>query len=68
MPFGLMNVPGTFQRVMDVSTFSIRLQHVVISVDDIVVFLKTSTEHNGYVQSMLVLLEDAGIALKRKGV
>ena len=43
MPFGLMNVPSTFQRMMD--TIVLGLKFVLVYLDDVVVFSKTLEEH-----------------------
>jgi len=41
MPFGLMNVGATFQRVMDITFVDERDKFVVIYLDEIIVFSKS---------------------------
>ena len=42
MPFGLINVGATFQRVMDIDFRGLLQKSVVIYLDDITIFLETA--------------------------
>ena len=46
MPFGLVNAPATFQRLMEVELSDLARSACVVYLDDILVFGKTLQEHN----------------------
>ena len=45
MPFGLCNVPATFQRLMWNCLGKLNLMYCLIYLDDVIVFSKTKEEH-----------------------
>ena len=45
MPFGLVNAPGTFQRVMEMCLGDMNLSVLLIYLDDILVYSPTVEEH-----------------------
>ena len=45
MPFGLSNVPATFQRLMQNCLGKLNLIYCLIYLDDLIVFLWTAEEH-----------------------
>ncbi len=45
MPFGLVNAPGTFQRVMEMCLGDMNLSELLIYLDDILVYSATVDEH-----------------------
>ena len=45
MPFGLCNVPATFQRLMQNCLRELNLTYCLIYLDDIIVFLQTAEKH-----------------------
>ena len=49
MPFGLTNVPATFQRLMESCLSELHLDWCIIYLDDIIIFSKTPDEHIGCV-------------------
>jgi hypothetical protein len=66
LPFGLVNAPGQFQRLMS----SILSEHLgrtcLVYIDDIVVFSKDKDAHRADVQKILDTIHDAGLTLKLK--
>ena len=61
MPFGLTNVPATFQRLMESCLGDLHLQYCIIYLDDIIVFSKTP--HIKRLQSVFEKLDKAGLHL-----
>ena len=45
MPFGLCNVPATFQQLMQNCLGELNLIYCLIYLDDIVIFLQMAEEH-----------------------
>ena len=45
MPYGLCNVPATFQRLMQNCLGKLNLQYALIYLDDVIVYSKTPEEH-----------------------
>ena len=45
MPFGLVNVPATFQRIMETCLGELQFNCCLIYLNDIIVFSKTMKEH-----------------------
>ena len=45
MPFGLVNAPATFQRMMDVVMAGLKWTSVLVYLDDIIVYSRTFEEH-----------------------
>ena len=64
MPFGFMNVPATFQRLMESCLGDLHLQYCIIYLDDIIVFSKTPGEHIKWLRSVFEKLDQAGLHLK----
>lgn len=66
MPFGLVNGPATFQRIMN----GILKEHlgktVMVYMDDIVIYSKTKEQHMKDVDQILQLLKQAGLKLNEK--
>ena len=62
MPFGLMNAPSTFQRMMD--TIFCGVPFVRVYLDDVVVFSKTLEEHLLHLQQVFDVIDDVGLKLK----
>lgn len=63
MPFGQRNAPSTSQRAMDAILYSTKWQFAFVYLDDVVIFLKTSKEHNTHVRSVIPFPGDAGVPL-----
>ena len=64
MPFGLTNAPAAFQRFMN-DIFSDMLDvHVIIYLDDILVYSDDPTEHKHHVREVLCRLQQNGLYCK----
>lgn len=67
MPFGLMNAPSTFQRMMDCVLRGLSWRTCLVYLDDIIVFTKGSVmQHVVEVAMVLQRLENAGLTLNLK--
>lgn len=66
MPFGLRNVPGTFQLTMNVTFSTLRWQVAFLYLDDIVIFFRSSLVHIGHVQTIRTFLYNVGATLELK--
>ena len=62
IPFGLLNAPSIFQRMMD--TIVRGLPFVRVYLDDVVIFSKTLEKHLGHPQQVFDVIEEAGLKLK----
>ena len=61
MPFGLMNAPSTFQRMMD--TIVRGLPFVCVYLDEVVVFSKSLEEHLRHLHQIFDVIDKAGLKL-----
>ena len=66
MPFGLCNVPVTFQRLMEIVLNGLALDVCMVYLDDILVMGKTFNEHLENLHKVFSRLKDAGLTLKPK--
>ncbi|KAH9255962.1 hypothetical protein BASA81_005999 [Batrachochytrium salamandrivorans] len=64
MPFGLANAPAQFQRMMNALFRDVVGKHVLVYLDDIVIYSDTMDEHVKQVQSVLGVLRDNGLYCK----
>ena len=64
MPFGLRNAPSTFQRALDVILSGVRWKMCQAYLEDVILFSRNQDEHLEHLDTVLTLLEDAGINLK----
>ena len=64
MPFGLVNAPATFQRLMESCLGDLHLRWCLIYLDDIVVFSKTFDDQLERLDAVLSRLQEAGLKLK----
>ncbi len=65
MPFGLTNVPSTFQRAMNNIFRTVLYKYVVVYLDDIIIYSKTFEDHPKHLAEVFSLLTDAGMRLNR---
>ena len=63
MPFGLCNVPATFQRLMQNTLGKLNLTYCVIYLDDVIVFGRTEKEHLEHLQVVLQRIQFEAEAL-----
>ena len=63
LPQGLINSPGTFQRVMEFVFGDMNLHNILLYLDDILVFATTIGEHLDTLNEVFKRLEDAGLKL-----
>ena len=66
MPFGLTNVPATFQRLMESCLGDMHLEWVIIYLDDIIIFSKAPKEHLQRLRGVFQKLHEAELKLKPK--
>ena len=63
MPFGLVNAPATFKRIMSNLFREEIFKFMVCYLDDVVVYSKTYEEHVEHVEIILKRLEKVGLRL-----
>ena len=67
MPFGLVNAPATFQRLMAIVLAGLVKEGCcLVYLDDVIVMGKTLDEHNANLEKVLARLREAGLKLKPK--
>ena len=64
MPFGLINAPATFQRMM--STFLKGVKGCLVFLDDIIIYADTWEEHHLILEEVLGRIRAASLKLKRE--
>ena len=64
MPFGAMNAPVTFQRLMHRVLRGLTLHQCRVYVDDLFIFAKTFDKHLEHLENVFIRLRDAYIKLK----
>ena len=64
MPFGLTNVPATFQRLMESCLGELHLEWCIIYLDDIIIFSKNPDDHLTHLEGVFERLAKAGLKLK----
>ena len=66
MPFGLINAPATFQRLMQNVLGDLHLNGCVVYIDDIIIYSKTEEEHRELLVKVFKKLREAGLKLSPK--
>jgi len=64
MPFGLVNAPATFQRLMEVVLARLIGECCFVYIDDLIVFGRTLEEHNANLRKVFKRLREACLRLK----
>ena len=64
MPYGLCNVPATFQHLMQNCLGELNLQYALIYLDDVIVYSRTPEEHLKRLQAVLDHFALNGLKLK----
>ena len=64
LPFGLCNAPATFERLMETVLAGLNWQICLIYLDDIIVHGESFEAMLTNVDSVLCILQDAGLKLK----
>ena len=64
MPFGLCNVPATFQRLMQNTLGELNLTYCIIYLDDVIVFGRTEEEHLECLQVVFECFREINFKLK----
>lgn len=64
LPFGLRNAPATFQRAMQLLLGGVLWRHVLVYIDDVVIFSRTLDEHLVHLADVLERLRRARVSLK----
>ena len=66
MPFGLMNVEATFQRVMDITFVGEKDKFVIIYLDDITIFSSSHKDHLQHFKKVFLKCRQFGILVNPK--
>ena len=64
MPFGLVNAPATFQRLMEIVLHGLVRHSCLVYLDDVLVMGSTIEEHNTNLAEVLDRIRRAGLRLK----
>ena len=64
MPFGLCNVPATFEHLIDLVLARVKWSACLVYLDDIVIVGKTFHPHLANVRDVLDKMRQAGLCLK----
>ncbi|KAH9271290.1 hypothetical protein BASA83_006617 [Batrachochytrium salamandrivorans] len=64
LPFGLANAPAQFQRMMNSLFRDCHGKHVLVYLDDIVIYSDNMSDHSAQVQNVLRVLQDNGLYCK----
>ncbi|KAG0437550.1 Retrovirus-related Pol polyprotein from transposon 17.6 [Dictyocoela muelleri] len=63
MPFGLINAPFTFQRVMNKICENFLYKFIIVYIDDIIIFFKTLEEHVEHLKTIFQTIKKVGFKL-----
>ena len=64
MPFGLVNAPAIFQKLMNDVLRDYLRKFCLVYLDDIIIYSKSLKDHKRHVRKMLQAIRLAGLKLK----
>src|SRR6266498_2535835 len=64
MPFGLVNVPATFQRLINDVLRDYLRKFCLVYLDDIIIYLTSLKDHKRYVRKVLQAIRSVDLKLK----
>ena len=64
MPVGLKNETSIFQGAIDMILSGVKWQYNLVYLEDIIIFSRSFKEHLHHVESVLKLLQNAGVTLR----
>ena len=64
MPYGLCNAPATFQRLMQNCLGELNLTYVLISLDNVIVYLQMEEEHLTCLRAVFEKFLESSLKLK----
>lgn len=64
MPFGLCSAPSTFQRCMELIIREMQWKHLLIYIDDIIIFSQDMEDHFKQLNEVLQRIQSASLKLK----
>jgi len=64
IPFGLVNAPATFQRLMNDVLRDYLRKFCLVYLDDIIIYSKSLKDHKRHVRKVLQVIKSAGLKLK----
>ena len=64
IPFGLLNAPATFQRLLETYLSELQLNWCLIYLNDFIVFSKTQREHLAQLRGVFWKLKEVGLKSK----
>ena len=66
MPFGIMNAPAAFQRMMDVVLREISWKCCMVYIDDVIIYSTSWVDHIDHITNVLKRIRDAGLTVGLK--
>ena len=64
MPFGLVNAPSTFQRLMDTVLCDLKWKCAIVYIDDIIIYSPSFLEHIQHLRQVFDRLRKANLSIK----
>ena len=64
MPFGLVNAPATFERLMERVVAGLHWKSLLVYLDDVIVFGRTLSEETERLREVFTRLREAGLKMK----
>ena len=66
MPFGLMNAPLTFQRLVDKVFNQQEKEFIMVYINDIIIFSRNWNDHLKHIETIFQRLKEANLKIKLK--